>query len=145
MKEKFKVTGMTCSACASRVERTVEKLEGTDQVMVNLLTGSMQVTFDETKLTAQEICTAVEKAGYGASVDSGEVVVKGEAVSDSAEEETIKMKHRLIWSVVFLIPLMCFSMSHMVTGNHIPERPLTNILMQVRVLLKNVAIPSTAG
>lgn len=140
MKEKFKVTGMTCSACSSRVERTVEKLEGTDQVMVNLLTGSMQVTFDETKLTAQEICTAVEKVGYGVSVDSGEVVVKGEAVFDSAEEETIKMKRRLIWSVVFLIPLMCFSMGHMVTGNHIPERPLTNILMQVLFLIPIVVL-----
>ena len=58
MKEKFKVTGMTCSACSSRVEKTVDKLEGTDKVMVNLLTGSMQVEFDEEKITAEAICRA---------------------------------------------------------------------------------------
>lgn len=72
MKEKFRVTGMTCSACSSRVEKTVSKLEGTETVSVNLLTGTMQVTFDESKLNDEKIITAVEKAGYGAYVDSGQ-------------------------------------------------------------------------
>ena len=66
MKEKFKVTGMTCSACSSRVEKTVGKLEGAEEVSVNLLTGTMQVTYDENKLDSSGIVSAVEKAGYGA-------------------------------------------------------------------------------
>ena len=144
MKEKFKVTGMTCSACSSRVERTVEKLTGTNQIMVNLLTGSMQVDFDESHLTAEQICQAVEKAGYGASVDNGEAVSntggRKESAAADAEDETKKMKHRLIWSVVLLLPLMCISMGHMVTGAHAPERPLTNILLQVLFLIPIVIL-----
>ena len=137
MKEKFRVTGMTCSACSSRVEKTVEKLEGTEKVMVNLLTGSMQVTFDENIITATEICAAVEKAGYGASVDGGsgstgasgaKTALQKGAASTDALDETAKMKRRLIWSVALLIPLMVFSMGHMVTGNHVPERPLTSAI-----------------
>ena len=137
---------MTCSACSSRVERTVDKLDGTEQVMVNLLTGSMQVNYDENKITAAEICAAVEKAGYGASVDDGEAGAaagKGSrvgSVTESSEDETAKMMHRLMWSVIFLIPLMCFSMGHMVTGAHAPERPLTNILMQVIFLIPIAAL-----
>ncbi|MBR3785092.1 MAG: cadmium-translocating P-type ATPase [Firmicutes bacterium] len=144
MKEKFKVTGMTCSACSSRVERTVDKLDGTSQVMVNLLTGSMQVDFDEGQITAEEICQAVEKAGYGASVDSGEgpseTAQKKESASADAEEETKKMKRILIWSVALLVPLMVVSMGHMVTGVHVPERPLTNILLQVVFLIPIVVL-----
>ena len=149
MKEKFKVTGMTCSACSSRVEKTVDKLEGTEQVMVNLLTGSMQVTFDENKITVADICEAVEKAGYGASVDGGsggtgssgtKTTEQKDAASAEALEETVKMKTRLIWSVALLMPLMVFSMGHMVTGNHMPERPLTNILIQVLFLIPIVAL-----
>ena len=140
MKEKFKVTGMTCSACSSRVEKTVDRLDGTNQVTVNLLTGSMQVEFDEYKITAEQICQAVEKAGYGAFVDGGKAEEKRETVTVSTEDETKKMKRRLIWSVVLLIPLMIFSMGHMVTGNHMPDRPLTNILMQVLFLIPIVAL-----
>ena len=65
MKEKFRVTGMTCSACSSRVEKTVTKLAGSQEVSVNLLTGTMQVEYDENQLDTEGIITAVEKAGYG--------------------------------------------------------------------------------
>ncbi|MBR2009103.1 MAG: cation-translocating P-type ATPase, partial [Peptococcaceae bacterium] len=68
MKEKFDVTGMTCSACSSRVEKCVRQLEGMDDVTVNLLTNSMQVEFDESKLSTDDIISAVTQAGYGASV-----------------------------------------------------------------------------
>ena len=61
MKEKFRVTGMTCSACSSRVEKVVSKLDGTDDVMVNLLTGTMQVTYKEDQLDDQTIIAAVER------------------------------------------------------------------------------------
>lgn len=146
MKEKFKVTGMTCSACSSRVEKTVDKLDGTTQVMVNLLTGSMQVTYDEERITAEEIIQAVEKAGYGASVDNGEISSSAtsankEAASKSAVDESKQMKRRLIWSVALLIPLMCISMGHMVMGGgHDIERPLTNILLQVLFLIPIVVL-----
>ena len=65
--EKFTVTGMTCSACSSRVEKTVSQLEGMEKASVNLLTNSMQVDYDETKLSSQDIVDAVIGAGYGAS------------------------------------------------------------------------------
>lgn len=150
MKEKFKVTGMTCSACSSRVEKTVDKLEGTDSVMVNLLTGSMQVTFDEGTITAEEIIKAVEKAGYGAYLDQGEAASSGvgagrsaekEAASKAAVDESKQMKKRLVWSVLLLIPLMWISMGHMFTGGgHDMERPLTNVLLQVLFLIPIVIL-----
>ena len=68
MKEKFDVTGMTCSACSSRVEKCVRGLDGMNEVTVNLLTNSMQVEFDDSKLSTDAIIQAVTQAGYGASV-----------------------------------------------------------------------------
>ena len=68
MKEKFDVTGMTCSACSSRVEKCVSKLEGVEEVSVNLLTNSMQVEFNDAVIQEQGIIDAVVHAGYGASV-----------------------------------------------------------------------------
>ena len=118
-KEKFDVTGMTCSACSSRVEKCVSKLSGAEKVSVNLLTNSMQVEYDENVLQEGQIIDAVVKAGYGASVQ-GEGTVKQEAAKGSAggssspvEEQIQNMKMRLIVSFVFLIPLMYVSMGHM--------------------------------
>ena len=68
MKERYHVTGMSCSACSSHVEKTVNKLENVEKASVNLLTETMDVTYDETKITSTEIIDAVVKAGYGASV-----------------------------------------------------------------------------
>ena len=66
MKERYRVTGMTCSACSAHVEKAVNKLPGIEKASVNLLTESMEVQYDETKLSTSDIVTAVEKAGYGA-------------------------------------------------------------------------------
>ena len=119
-KEKFDVTGMTCSACSSRVEKCVSKLSGAEKVSVNLLTNSMQVEYDENVLREGQIIDAVVKAGYGASVQ-GEGTVKKEAAKGSVgtsrspvEEQIKNMKMRLIVSFAFLIPLMYVSMGHMV-------------------------------
>lgn len=71
-KEKFKVTGMSCSACSSRVEKTVSKLAGIEDVSVNFLTGSMQVKYDESVLSEADIISAVEHAGYGAFAEAGQ-------------------------------------------------------------------------
>ena len=140
MKEKFTVTGMTCSACSSRVEKTVAKLDGSSAVSVNLLTGTMQVTFDEEKLNTETIVEAVEKAGYGAFLDDSDVTAKTAASADgvtkAAQDEAKQMKQRLVWSVALLIPMMCFSMGPMLWGNHMDmEHPLTNILAQVLFLI----------
>lgn len=122
MKEKFDVTGMTCSACSSRVEKCVSKLSGIVNVTVNLLTNSMQVEYDEGVLTERQIIDAVVKAGYGASPrqeyaaggitqTAGAAAARGE---NPAEKEMKNMKMRLIVSFVFLVPLMYVSMGHMV-------------------------------
>ena len=65
--EKFNVTGMTCGACQAHVNRAVSRLPGVSTVAVNLLSGSMAVDYDETQLSAEDICTAVDRAGYGAT------------------------------------------------------------------------------
>lgn len=67
-KQKYHITGMTCSACSSHVEKSVSKLSGMEQVSVNLLTNSMQVSYDETTCDSAQIIEAVELAGYGASL-----------------------------------------------------------------------------
>ena len=116
MKQKFDVTGMTCSACSSRVEKCVRQLEGVQEVSVNLLTNSMQAEYDDKILSDDVIIEAVEHAGYGASV-KGEHT-QSAAASKAKEENPIAkqmhfMKWRMIWSFLFLIPLMYVSMGHM--------------------------------
>lgn len=110
--EKFTVTGMTCSACSSRVEKTVSQLEGMEKASVNLLTNSMQVDYDETKVSSQDIVDAVVSAGYGAS--SADQQAKKAVSSPTGGSSTIAdalnaMKKRLILSVLFLIPTMYVS------------------------------------
>ena len=121
-KEKYDVTGMTCSACSSRVEKCVSKLEGIDKVSVNLLTNSMQVEYDENVLNERQIVDAVVKAGYGArsqvadtNVSSADSAAKKtEPLGNVMEEQLKNMKMRLMVSFGFLIPLMYVSMGHMV-------------------------------
>lgn len=112
MNKKYKVTGMTCSACSSRVEKCVEKLDGVNTVSVNLLTNSMQVDFDENKLTEEKIADSVIQAGYGMEI-STEKSEKKEEKEDIVEKNIESMKKRTIWSFIFLIPLMYVAMGHM--------------------------------
>lgn len=136
MKERFDVTGMTCSACSSHVEKSVSKLTGVENVSVNLLTNSMQVEFDENKLDTAGIIKAVEDAGYGAAVKDGRAKsgtkTSGQFGSQennglSAVEQNVKnMKKRLIISLIFWIPLMYVSMGHMIyQWLNIPMPPFT--------------------
>lgn len=114
--KKFNVTGMSCAACSSRVEKAVSKVEGVQSCSVSLLTNSMGV---EGSASDESIIAAVEKAGYGASVAGGEK-------KQSAENEQLKDKdtpvlmHRLIASVGFLVVLMYISMGHMMWGWPLP-------------------------
>ena len=115
--EKFNITGMSCSACSSRVEKAVNKLDGIDKASVNLLTNSMQASYDENVVSEQDIIQAVVDAGYGASPAEGgsqkQAGAPQKSASDIAKEEMKSMKHRLIWSIVFLIPVMYIAMHHM--------------------------------
>ncbi|WP_302144884.1 heavy metal translocating P-type ATPase [uncultured Megasphaera sp.] len=115
--EKFTITGMSCSACSTRVEKAVNKLDGIDKASVNLLTNSMQADYDESVISQQDIIKAVVDAGYGASpADTGSTTKSGapqKSASDLAKEEMKSMKQRLIGSIIFLIPVMYISMYHM--------------------------------
>ncbi|AXL21311.1 heavy metal translocating P-type ATPase [Megasphaera stantonii] len=119
--ETYQVTGMSCSACSSRVEKAVSKLEGIEKASVNLLTNSMQVDYDETILTSQAIIDAVVKAGYGASLAGGQAGTKGASPqaspANTAEQEVRQMKRRLLWSIVFLIPTVYIAMHHMLASH----------------------------
>ena len=115
MNQKFNVTGMTCSACSSRVDKSVRKLEGVKDVNVNLLTNSMSVEFDDTMINNDRIIDEVKEIGYGASLYSrNEVETKSKNESNPAEKEMKEMKYRIIVSIAFLIPLMYVAMGHMV-------------------------------
>lgn len=119
--ETYHVTGMSCSACSSRVEKAVSKLEGIEKASVNLLTNSMQVDYDETVLTGQAIIDAVVKAGYGASLAGKQAGTKNSSSqaspSNAAEQEVKQMKRRLLWSIVFLIPTVYIAMHHMLAAH----------------------------
>ena len=107
MKQKYDITGMTCSACSTRVEKSVAKLDGIKIASVNLLTNSMQVEFDENIVNEQHIISAVTNAGYGAKI-------KGEKqITTVSEDPLVAMKHRLVVSFAFLIPLFYISMGSM--------------------------------
>lgn len=115
MKERFNVTGMTCSACSAHVERSVAKLPGVSTVAVNLLQNSMTVDYDEALLSGADIVRAVEDGGYGASLalPSGGKTVPSDVAPSPAHDEEKAMKRRLFVSLVFLLPLMYVSMGHM--------------------------------
>ena len=114
MKQKFNVTGMTCSACSAHVEKAVNRLDGVQKAEVSLMTNSMTVQYDEDVLSPGGIIDAVIHAGYGASLPEAAATKTGSARPEARmEEELSAMKHRLIWSFVFLIPLFYISMGHM--------------------------------
>ena len=124
--DKFDVGGMTCAACQAHVDRAVSKLDGVQSVAVNLLAGSMLVDYDPEQVTPDDICTAVDRAGYSASpVSAGtEATPSGSTQARSGaahmESPTKKlevvasaMRTRLIISIIFLIPLFYIGMGHM--------------------------------
>ena len=143
MKQKFDVTGMTCSACSAHVEKAVSKLNGIQSVSVNLLQNSMVAEYDDALLTAQDIILAVQSGGYGASVQGSKTA---EAPKNIALEEMEHMKKRLLSSFCFLLPLFYISMGHMLgaplpailTGReNIMLFALTQLLLATPVLIIN--------
>ena len=136
--KQYNVTGMSCAACSARVEKAVSGVDGVENCAVNLLTNSMGV---EGTASDEAIIAAVEKAGYGASPKTADK--KSKAVSDDElkDTQTPKIRNRLIWSVIFLAPLMYISMGHMMWGWKLPAFMQDNhIAMGLAQLLLTVII-----
>lgn len=124
--DKFDVGGMTCAACQAHVDRAVSKLDGVQSVAVNLLAGSMLVDYDPAQVSPDDICTAVDRAGYSASpistgtdaVQSGSAQARSgaahmESPTKKLEAAASSMRTRLIISIIFLIPLFYIGMGYM--------------------------------
>lgn len=135
MTEQFAVTGMTCAACSAHVEKAVSRLSGVQSAPVNLMLGSMTVTYDEKAVTEGDIIAAVKAAGYGASPASQ--TDQGQLRRDQDAALRRRKKH-LIWSVVFLVPLFYLSMGHMM-GLPLPQvlhmRPLLLACLQLALVI----------
>lgn len=112
-KLKFDIIGMTCSSCASHVNRAVSKLKGVKNVNVNLLLNNMEVEFDNKILKSDDIIQAVEKAGYGASLDGNKKESNKDTENKNEKNNLKLLKRKLIVSICFLIPLMYIAMHHM--------------------------------
>ena len=111
MKQRFSVTGMTCSACSSHVHGAVSRLAGVEDTQVNLMTNSMTVSYDPARVTDAQIMDAVKTAGYGAAP----IGAAPKSANTKQPSDTLSaMKRRLLISFAFLIPLMYLSMGHMV-------------------------------
>ncbi|WP_330848062.1 heavy metal translocating P-type ATPase [Aliarcobacter butzleri] len=112
--QKFDIKGMTCSACSTAVDRNVKKLEGINEVNVNLLNNSMIVKYDENVLNNETIIKKVQDAGYEAFlVENGKKTQKNSTEENLTKIETNELKNRLIISFIFAIPLFYISMGHM--------------------------------
>lgn len=112
--QKFDIKGMTCSACSTAVDRNVKKLEGINEVNVNLLNNSMIVKYDENILNNETIIKKVQDAGYEAFlVENGKKTQKNSTEENLSKTETNELKNRLIISFIFAIPLFYISMEHM--------------------------------
>ena len=163
---KFEVGGMTCAACQAHVDKAVRGLDGVSEVAVNLLSGSMAVDFDEESVSADDICRAVDRAGYSASPEGGagagvagggagaatpDAAGSGVALANPTKklEATAKaMRRRLIVSVVFLIPLFYLGMGHMLgwpvpavyaDHTHSMTLALTELLLLIPIIFENRA------
>ena len=115
MKQKFNVTGMTCTACSAHVEKAVNGVPGVESCNVNLLGNSMLVEYTD-QTNAEQIIHAVEEAGYGASLPApaGQAAPAAAArPTDTMAEEAAGMKRRFLTSLVFLVPLFYIAMGHM--------------------------------
>lgn len=156
--EKFDVGGMTCASCQAHVEKAVAGVDGVSQVVVNLLSGSMAVDWDEEKTTAEDICKAVDKAGYSASLQGGTQngaqggsgaqtpARKLENPTKKLEATADAMRTRLIISIIFLVPLFYIGMGHMLgwplpgvfsDHAHSMTLALTELLLLLPILYEN--------
>ena len=117
MEQRFKITGMTCAACAAGIQKTVRKLGGVEKADVSLMGECMTVSYDASRITADEICASVVSLGYGASPETGTEFAEGGAAKPKAAngfaEDAKRLKIRFIASACFLVPLLYVSMGSM--------------------------------
>ena len=159
--EKFEVGGMTCAACQAHVDKAVRGVAGVSDVTVNLLSGSMTVDYDEGSVSAEDICRAVDRAGYSAaSQDAPAPSPSGAGAATPAPRAALKsptakleatadaMRRRLVVSIVFLVPLFYLGMGHMLgwpvpavfaDHTHSMTLALTELLLLIPIVFENRA------
>lgn len=111
--EKYVITGMSCAACSSAVERVTKKIDGVGESNVNLTTGIMTITYEEGKVTPEKIIAKVERAGFGASVYEEKNRKEREVEEENQEQEIHKTKRHVIENLILAVPLLYLSMGHM--------------------------------
>ena len=122
--ECYDITGMTCASCSAAVERVTRKMEGVQESNVNLATNKMTITYDQSKVSPEDIIGRVEKAGFGAALE--QIKEKEQEKEEKLEQEEAqhKIRQRVIGSIIFAVPLLYISMGHMLPF----ELPLPRIL-----------------
>lgn len=111
--EKYTITGMTCAACSSAVERVTRKMDGVEESNVNLTTGILLITYDESKLTPADIIAKVDRAGFGAELFVEKNKEEREEAQEYLDEEVKSTKRRLVSNIILTIPLLYICMGHM--------------------------------
>lgn len=112
--EQYDITGMSCAACSSAVERVTRKLESVTESSVNLTTALLTITYDEHVLTRDAIIQKVEKAGFGAALHLEQTKQEKEKSEEHLDQEVKKTRQHLITNIIFAVPLLYISMGHMV-------------------------------
>ena len=112
-KELLDITGMSCSACSSRIEKVVSRMEGVEEIAVNLLTNKAQITYDESKLDSTAIIARIEKLGFGAAVHQETARPVAAKPTNTAAKELAEMRKRLLLSLAFTAPLFYLHMGLM--------------------------------
>jgi len=142
--QHYSVTGMSCAACSSRVEKAVSKVSGVTECSVSLLTNSMSV---EGTASPEEVIRAVENAGYGAKIKGAGAGTAGQSAAPSwaddealKDHETPKLRKRLMISAVLLLVLMYFSMGHMMWGFPAPAAFENHVFLGVFEMLLAIAV-----
>ena len=113
VKEQYDITGMSCAACSSAVERVTQKLEGVAESSVNLTTALLTITYDEKLVTPEDIIRKVDRAGFGASLHIEHTKEEEKQEAECLDQEVRKTRKRLMVNIVAAIPLLYLSMGHM--------------------------------
>lgn len=133
MKEqKFTISGMTCAACAAGIQKTVGKLNGVKSAEVSLMGECIRTEFDESCISEQEIIRAIEELGYGAAIsESEQKSIRADKIQHNHKDEAKNLRNRFLYSIIFLLPLMYFTMAHMLVGAPLPSfaKPAANFAL----------------
>lgn len=136
--QKYNITGMTCAACSSAVERVTRKMDGVTESNVNLTTGILTITYDDAKILPDDIIRKVERAGFGAELFVEKNKEEKKEAEENMEEAVQKTKHRVICNMILALPLLYICLGHMLPiSMPIPafmdmqEHPLTFAIVQM--------------